>query len=257
MIYDIYVQSFAVPNIISVIVIAFVLGGAIVHLNRPVGNEENNRLTLTSKDIEESPHTNNEIELSTGTNPLQRKATVGHENEEDDAIVMPVDQIISTSSSGTKKTKLGAQLVLKFCIEMSNLSNTIIRWIVSIAPLCMGFLIAGSLAGSGESLLDLLRNVGVYVSACLVGMFIHTALVLPALLYYFTKLNPYAHIYSCRKALLVALSTASSVSYQYHCVVILSFLSSHTVRCYITSCNVCNVCNVCMWCVLFRRRPFQ
>ena len=177
-------------------------------MNRPVENEENNRLTLSSKDINE-PLTY-ELELGTG-NPLQRKATAAQENTEEDAIVIPVDQTVSTSSSGAKKTQLGAQLVLKFCIEMSNLSNTIIRWIVSIAPLCMGFLIAGSLAGSGDSLLDLLQNVGVYVSACLVGMCIHTTIVLPALLYYFTKLNPYSHIYSCRKALLVALSTASSV----------------------------------------------
>lgn len=194
------------------IVIAFTLGAAIVHLNSPTETvEDTNTLTLSSKDIEGGRNSSNELEMSTG-NPMQRNISAEKSKSDlDDDVVIPIDQVVTITTAGTKKTELGARLVLKFCIEMSNLCNTIIRWIISTAPFCMGFLIAGSLAQAG-SLLDLLQNVGVYVASCMVGMFIHTVIVLPSLLYYYTKLNPYTHIYSCRKALLVALSTASSVS---------------------------------------------
>ena len=177
-----------------------------MHLNSPKETmEENNELRLSMKN---SGNSRSELEMSTG-NPLQ-DTDDSHSIIRDDEIVIPNDQSVTTTTKGLKKTQLGARLVLKFCVEMSNLSNTIIRWIVSMAPLCMGFLIAASLADAG-SLLDLLRNVGIYLMSCFVGMIIHAGIVLPALMYYFTGLNPYSYIFRCRKALLVAVSTASSV----------------------------------------------
>lgn len=180
------------------IVISITLGAAIVHLNKtgmPSHSEVVESATVT--------------QMTTG-NPMQRKTVSGNDEE---AVLnnATVNSSESGANTNTNTTQVGAQLVLKFCVEMSNLCNTIINWIISIAPLCMGFLIAQSLAQAG-SLLDLLRNVGVYTVTCVVGLSIHTLVVLPALLFYYTRENPYSHIYSCRKAMLMALSTASSVS---------------------------------------------
>ena len=210
-------QSFTIPNIISVITIALMVGGAIIYLNDWKEN------TLKEDDVFLQPLNTDEIELKPMSKRKRNKttsetvipATATQVSTVEEPSLTPPPRARSAFAKSKYLNELAdtpsAQIILQFCMEMSNLSNTIIGWIVSIAPLCMGFLIARSLAEAG-SLLDLLRNVGVYVAACLFGMFIHSTLVLPALLYYFTGLNPYWHIYSCRKALLVSFSTASSIA---------------------------------------------
>jgi Na+/H+-dicarboxylate symporter len=54
--------------------------------------------------------------------------------------------------------------------------------------------------------------VGIYCLSAFVGIILHLTVSLPSLFYFYTGENPYHWIYSCRRALLVALSTSSSVS---------------------------------------------
>jgi Na+/H+-dicarboxylate symporter len=144
-----FAQAFAIPNIISVIVIAFVFGAAIVS--------------------------------------LQKKPRAAG----------------------------GVSTVLSLCKDMSEVSNEIIGWIITLAPVCIGFLIATSIASAGH-IIDLLRTVGVYVLSVNVGLLVHTCVMLPAVFYWYTGgENPYSWLYAIRQPLLVAFSTSSSVSIRY------------------------------------------
>ena len=199
------------------IAIAVIVGGGIIYLN------DWKEKLLAEDDELVAPVDTEGIELKPVAKKKRNKVNVKSQTHlpVGDKIVDPPVEKISFPRSRTAFLKSKyineydelptAEIILQFCMEMSNLSNTIIGWIVGMAPYCMGFLIARSLAQAG-SLLDLLRNVGVYVLACLVGMLLHATVVLPAFLFYFTGINPYLHLYRCRKALLVALSTASSIA---------------------------------------------
>jgi Na+/H+-dicarboxylate symporter len=194
------------------------VGGAIVYLNdwkdNQMSDDDEMLCPLDLGDIEMKPPSKKKRSKASGGDSVKVNTMLI-----DNSIPAPPISTPPRSRTAFSKSKNTsefdelptAQVVLQFCMEMSNLSNTVVGWIVSAAPLCMGFLIARSLGDAG-SLVDLMQNVGVYVAACLTGMLIHVTVVLPALLHYFTGLNPYTHIFSCRKAILVAFSTASSIA---------------------------------------------
>eukprot|EP00602_Paraphysomonas_sp_CaronLab_P005310 CAMPEP_0185017614 /NCGR_PEP_ID=MMETSP1103-20130426/547_1 /TAXON_ID=36769 /ORGANISM="Paraphysomonas bandaiensis, Strain Caron Lab Isolate" /LENGTH=356 /DNA_ID=CAMNT_0027547109 /DNA_START=469 /DNA_END=1539 /DNA_ORIENTATION=+ len=140
------VESFMTPSIISVIVIGFALGAAIVALQR-----------------------------RTRTTPA-------------------------------------SDTVLLFCSEMSEVSNVVIGWIISLAPYCIGFLIAASLASAGN-VVNLLQTVGIYVVSVVCGLALHLLVVLPLLFLWYTGgENPYKWLYTIRQPILVAFSTESSAA---------------------------------------------
>jgi hypothetical protein len=102
--------------------------------------------------------------------------------------------------------------ILDLFKDFASISNRIILWIVSLAPWCIAFLIAGSISQAGE-IDTVVRGVGVYVLATVTGILIHTLISLPIVFFIFTSgENPYLWMYSCRQAILVAFSTSSSVS---------------------------------------------
>jgi Na+/H+-dicarboxylate symporter len=108
--------------------------------------------------------------------------------------------------------------LLLFCNEMSDVTNVIITWIISIAPLCVGFLVAASLASAGN-LADLMSSVGIYVGSAVAGMLVHVLVTLPILFIWFTNgENPYKWLFAVRQPLIIAFSTESSVS---HCLLLL------------------------------------
>ena len=61
------------------------------------------------------------------------------------------------------------------------------------------------------NIVGLLKSVGIYCISAFCGIFLHLTITLPLVFFLFTHENPYLWIYSCRKALLVAVSTSSSV----------------------------------------------
>ncbi len=61
------------------------------------------------------------------------------------------------------------------------------------------------------NLIYLLKSVGIYCISAFCGICFHLLITLPSVFFLFTRENPYSWIYSCRRALLVALSTSSSV----------------------------------------------
>lgn len=52
--------------------------------------------------------------------------------------------------------------------------------------------------------------------ATITGILIHMGITLPAVFFLYTRENPYHWLYACRKAMLVAFSTSSSVRINYY-----------------------------------------
>ncbi|MGC1273526.1 MAG: dicarboxylate/amino acid:cation symporter [Planctomycetaceae bacterium] len=86
--------------------------------------------------------------------------------------------------------------------------------LMKFAPIGIYCLVAarfGEARAEGE-LLTLLRQTGWYMSTVLIGLAIHSLVVLPAILWFFTRRNPYVFIGQMSEALLTAFSTASSTA---------------------------------------------
>ena len=145
-------QAFAIPNIISVIIISFCLGAALVQAN------------------------------------------------------------VDSRSKERNVNKIGGDRVLAFIKEMANVSNIIIAYIVQFTPYCIGFLIANSLASTGN-IVDLIESVGIYMCAAISGIMFHCLVVLPGMFYYVTEgEDPYEWAKYIKRPLVVAFSTESSAA---------------------------------------------
>lgn len=90
----------------------------------------------------------------------------------------------------------------------------IIHWIMIFTPLGIFGLIAEriGISGGGGAVLELAMEIGKYVFSVVLGLAIHGLIILPLILYLFTKRNPFEYAKHLSKALLTAFSTASSSS---------------------------------------------
>lgn len=104
------IQSFAVANIISIIVIGMVFGIGMSHI---MSDEQN------------------------GGNSNQPASNDGGTKAN------------NNDGSTNEQRKFSPRIVFDFCREMSLICSLIIRWIVKLAPYGIAFLIAGSLSQAG------------------------------------------------------------------------------------------------------------
>ena len=81
------------------------------------------------------------------------------------------------------------------------------HFIISFAPLGIFALVAKTVAQTG---LDAFAGLGLYALTVILGLLIHAGINLPALLYFFGKTDPRAHLRAMAPALLTAFSTSSS-----------------------------------------------
>jgi len=88
----------------------------------------------------------------------------------------------------------------------------IIHWIMIFTPLGIFGLIADriGMSGGGSAVLELAMELSKYVLSVVVGLAIHGLVVLPIILYLFSKRRPFEYVKHLSKALLTAFSTASS-----------------------------------------------
>jgi solute carrier family 1 (high affinity glutamate transporter) protein 1 len=88
----------------------------------------------------------------------------------------------------------------------------IVHWIMIFTPLGIFGLIAGRLgmAGGGSQIMGLVAELGKYFLSVVSGLFIHGFIILPAILFLLTGRSPLKYASHLSKALLTALSTASS-----------------------------------------------
>ncbi|QMU55889.1 MAG: cation:dicarboxylase symporter family transporter [Candidatus Mycalebacterium zealandia] len=88
----------------------------------------------------------------------------------------------------------------------------LVHWIITLTPLGVACIIAARIgkAGGGEAIYAMAAGIGKYMLAVVVGLGIHGLVVLPLVLFVFTRRNPLQYIKHMSKALLTAFSTASS-----------------------------------------------
>ena len=175
------------------IVLAFVVGIAIVH------NSEGS----------------NEIDVDVVTSDIQYSTSSPLQQIPDDSSMLTTGYTNSSLNNKENDAPISSPInhnyTLELFKELASISNRIILWIVYLAPWCIAFLIAGSISQAGK--LDVVvQGVAVYMLATITGILIHIGITLPAVFFFYTRENPYHWLYACRKAMLVAFSTSSSVS---------------------------------------------
>jgi solute carrier family 1 (high affinity glutamate transporter) protein 1 len=103
--------------------------------------------------------------------------------------------------------------VLKSGIEQINTAlMAFVLLLMKVAPIGIFCLVTsrfGEAQAEGQ-FLEVMQQTGWYVLTILVGLGIHAMITLPAILYFFTKRNPYRFFGQMSQALLTAFSTASS-----------------------------------------------
>ncbi len=113
----------------------------------------------------------------------------------------------------TKSSLVTRKVFASFFDSVYEVFMKMTLFIVRFTPLGVFAIVSNMIAeqgGSGESLLSILKSLGLYTSVVWIGCAIHGALVLPAIMYGFTRLNPYKHIKQMSLPLLTAFSTCSS-----------------------------------------------
>ena len=89
------------------------------------------------------------------------------------------------------------------------LITIIIGWVLKFAPLGVFALLAALFAKHSVSVFTGLSPL---FYAILASLLIHTLITLPGVVFLIAKINPYKFIFKCRKALIVAFTTASSTA---------------------------------------------
>lgn len=126
--------------------------------------------------------------------------------------VMPL--IVFSLLLGSVLTTLGGRA--KQVIEIINVLNDailkIVRLIMLFAPIGVFGLVAGKLGaeGGGAAFWVELVKLSKYMLAVIVGLIVHGVVVLPLLLYLFSKRSPFTYFRQVGQALVTAFSTASS-----------------------------------------------
>eukprot|EP00920_Eleutheroschizon_duboscqi_P030880 GHVT01074723.1.p1 GENE.GHVT01074723.1~~GHVT01074723.1.p1 ORF type:complete len:172 (+),score=1.34 GHVT01074723.1:113-628(+) len=122
------------------------VGGAIVYLNdwkdNQMSDDDEMLCPLDLGDIEMKPPSKKKRSKASGGDSVKVNTMLI-----DNSIPAPPISTPPRSRTAFSKSKNTsefdelptAQVLLQFCMEMSNLSNTVVGWIVSAAPLCMGF----------------------------------------------------------------------------------------------------------------------
>ncbi len=87
----------------------------------------------------------------------------------------------------------------------------ITEFIIILAPLGIFGLVAGVVAAQ-DDVAKLFVDLSTFVGTVLLALFIHIFVTLPALLYFFARVNPIRHFNNMITALLTAFSTASSAA---------------------------------------------
>jgi len=124
--------------------------------------------------------------------------------------------IVASVLFGIAFGKLGTenQIIIDFFTVVDKAIMMIVHWIILLTPIGIFGLISYriSAAGGGGQLWHLISEISKYFFTVLIGLFIHGFIVLPAILYFFTKRNPLKYLKHMSEALVTAFSTASSAA---------------------------------------------
>lgn len=104
------------------------------------------------------------------------------------------------------ESEQGAML-LTFWQGVFNVMMKITMWVMAFAPIGVFGLVAKTIAGAGLEAFEVLWN---FFLTVVVALAIHAFVVMPLLLRYVAKVNPWMHIQAMSPAMLMAFSSASS-----------------------------------------------
>jgi solute carrier family 1 (neuronal/epithelial high affinity glutamate transporter), member 1 len=126
--------------------------------------------------------------------------------------ILPI--IVFALLFGAALTTLGekGKAVITFFRGANDAIIKIVQWLMLLAPIGIGALIAGRLgkAGGFIEFWPELSRLGLYAIAVITGLLIHGVLVLPLLLKFLGEKSPKKYLVNSFPALLTAFSTASS-----------------------------------------------
>jgi len=111
-------------------------------------------------------------------------------------------------------TTMGTRVdtIISFTKQMNEALMKFVLLVMRFAPIGIFCLVAGRFgeANASGTFLSELQKTGSYTMTVLLGLGIHAFVTIPAILYFFTKRNPYRFMIQMSQALLTAFSTASS-----------------------------------------------
>lgn len=111
-------------------------------------------------------------------------------------------------------TTMGTRVesIINFVRQMNEALMAFILVVMRFAPLGIFCLVAARFGQANilGNFFEELRKTGSYSLTVLLGLGVHALITLPAILYFFTKRNPYRFMLQMSQALLTAFSTASS-----------------------------------------------
>lgn len=124
--------------------------------------------------------------------------------------------IVASVLFGIAFGKLGTenQIIINFFTVVDKAIMMIVHWIIILTPIGIFGLISYriSAAGGGSQLWHLISEISKYFFTVIIGLCIHGFIILPAILYIFTKRNPLKYLRHMSEALVTAFSTASSAA---------------------------------------------
>jgi Na+/H+-dicarboxylate symporter len=115
--------------------------------------------------------------------------------------------LLGIASFSLKKDE--KEIIHKFFNAMSNALFIILDWVIKLTPLGVFSLISVVIAEQG---IDVILNLWKYMLLVIFVLIIHLLVTLPAVLYFFKKINPYKYLNSVKTAIIMAFSTASSAA---------------------------------------------
>jgi solute carrier family 1 (high affinity glutamate transporter) protein 1 len=87
---------------------------------------------------------------------------------------------------------------------------TLVRWVIWLTPLGVFLLVAWTVGKIGFG--ELVGPLSKYIGLVLAGLAVHGLLVLPSVLFLFTRRNPFRYMWQMRRALMTAFGTDSSTA---------------------------------------------
>ena len=97
--------------------------------------------------------------------------------------------------------------LINICESIQEMMMIIINWVVLMAPVGVFSLLASLVAKTKP---EVFLGLGPLFMAITLAVLVHACFTLPVIGYFLGKFNPFKFIFNCKKALIVALSTASS-----------------------------------------------
>jgi len=100
------------------------------------------------------------------------------------------------------------RIVVEFFDALFDALMRLVSWIIWLTPAGVFFLVAWTVGKIGFT--ELVGPLFKYISTVLLGLFIHGVIVLPVVLFLFTRANPFRFMWQMRRALMTAFGTDSS-----------------------------------------------